>query len=203
MGLSALNPGYCPVVPDIGPWSLRSTSLRCRFRSRIPGFVPPEPGLVVPAGSMDNCTRSIIVRARWALSTSSYRSPSAVTRSRWYWTVSVLVVPDVHSLDKLFRRDCHVSTFVFLRPKPIPRWDVHFGEIDDDRKDSTAPRVTFRPQLGGHRQCGLAICTFHLGFSLEPVSNVAIRTHQPAPPAPDPRCVLWVSLTFREDNWNC
>ena len=23
-----------------------------------------------------------------------------------------------------------------LRTKPIPRWDVHFGEIDDDRKDS-------------------------------------------------------------------
>ena len=35
--------------------------------------------------------------------------------------------------------------------KPIPRWDVHFGEIDDDRKDSTAPHITFRPQLGGHR----------------------------------------------------
>ena len=31
------------------------------------------------------------------------------------------------------------------------RWDVHFGEIDDDRKDSTAPHITFRPQLGGHR----------------------------------------------------
>ena len=36
-------------------------------------------------------------------------------------------------------------------PKPIPRWDVHFGEIDDDRKDSTAPYITYRPQLGGHR----------------------------------------------------
>ena len=35
--------------------------------------------------------------------------------------------------------------------KPIPRWDVHFGEIDDDRKDSTGPHITFRPQLGGHR----------------------------------------------------
>ena len=52
------------------------------------------------------------------------------------------------------------------RPKPIPRWDVHFGEIDDDRKDSTAPHITCRPQPGGHRWCGLAICTFHLGFSL-------------------------------------
>ena len=35
------------------------------------------------------------------------------------------------------------------------------------RKDATAPHITLRPQLGGHRQCGLAICTFHLGFSLE------------------------------------
>ena len=35
--------------------------------------------------------------------------------------------------------------------KPVPRWDVHFGEIYDDRKDSTAPHITFRPQLGGHR----------------------------------------------------
>ena len=50
--------------------------------------------------------------------------------------------------------------------KPIPRWDVHFGELDDDRKDSTATHITIRPQLGGHRQCRLAICTFHLGFSL-------------------------------------
>ena len=50
--------------------------------------------------------------------------------------------------------------------KPIPRWDVHFGDLDDDRKDSTAPHITFSPQLGRHRQCGLAICTFHLGFSL-------------------------------------
>ena len=26
-----------------------------------------------------------------------------------------------------------------------------FGELDDDRKDSTAPHISFRPQLGGHR----------------------------------------------------
>ena len=52
-------------------------------------------------------------------------------------------------------------------PKPIPRWDVHFGGIDDDRKDATALHITFRPQLSEHRQCGLSICTFHLGFSLE------------------------------------
>ena len=50
--------------------------------------------------------------------------------------------------------------------KPIPRWDVHFGGPDDDRKNATAPHITFRPRLGGYRQCGLAICTFHLGFSL-------------------------------------
>ena len=29
--------------------------------------------------------------------------------------------------------------------KPIPRWDVHFGGLDDDRKDSTAPHITFKP----------------------------------------------------------
>ena len=50
--------------------------------------------------------------------------------------------------------------------KPIPRWDVHFWGLEDDRKDSTEPRITFGPQMGGDRQCGLAICTFHLGFSL-------------------------------------
>ena len=44
---------------------------------------------------------------------------------------------------------------------------MHFGGLADDRKDSTATHITLRPQLGGHRQCGLAICTFHLGFSLE------------------------------------
>ena len=43
---------------------------------------------------------------------------------------------------------------------------MRFGGLEDDREDSTAPHITFRPQKGGHRQCGLAICTFHLGFSL-------------------------------------
>ena len=43
---------------------------------------------------------------------------------------------------------------------------MHFGGLEDDREDSAALRITFRPQIGGHRQCGLAICTFHLGFSL-------------------------------------
>ena len=41
-----------------------------------------------------------------------------------------------------------------------------FWGLDDYRKDSTAPHDTFGPQLGGHRQCGLATCTFHLRFSL-------------------------------------
>ena len=36
-------------------------------------------------------------------------------------------------------------------PKPIPRWGVHFGELDDDRKESTVPHITSGPQLGGHR----------------------------------------------------
>ena len=50
--------------------------------------------------------------------------------------------------------------------KPIPRWDVHFGGLEDCRKDYTSPHITSGPQLGGHRHCGLGICTFHLGFSL-------------------------------------
>ena len=59
------------------------------------------------------------------------------------------------------------STNLHIRlTKPIPRWDVHCGGIDDDRKDATALHITFRPQLSEHRQCGLSICTFHLGFSL-------------------------------------
>ena len=34
------------------------------------------------------------------------------------------------------------------RPKPIPRWDVHFGGLEDDLKDSTALHPTFTSQLG-------------------------------------------------------
>ena len=44
-----------------------------------------------------------------------------------------------------------VPTLVLARDqwtKPIPRWDVHFGGLEDDLKDSTAPRITFTPQLG-------------------------------------------------------
>ena len=33
---------------------------------------------------------------------------------------------------------------------------MHFGGLEDDREDSTAPNITFKPQLGHHRQCGLA-----------------------------------------------
>ena len=49
------------------------------------------------------------------------------------------------------KMDCAFCPNSHWVPKPIPRWDVHFGEVDDDRKDSTAPHITFRPQLGGHR----------------------------------------------------
>ena len=65
--------------------------------------------------------------------------------------------------------------------KPIPRWDVHFWSLEDNRKDSTTPHVTFKLQLGGHRQCGLAICTFHLGFSLGTTRPAfdAVQGHAP------------------------
>ena len=43
---------------------------------------------------------------------------------------------------------------------------MHFGGLEDCRKDYTSPHITSGPQLGGHRHWGLAICTFHLGFSL-------------------------------------
>ena len=33
-------------------------------------------------------------------------------------------------------------------PKPKPRWEVHFGSLENDREDSTVPHITFRPQLG-------------------------------------------------------
>ena len=44
---------------------------------------------------------------------------------------------------------------------------MHFGGLEDDRKDYAEPHITFRSQQDSHRQCGLAICTFHLGFSLD------------------------------------
>ena len=34
------------------------------------------------------------------------------------------------------------------KTKPIPRWDVHFGGLEDDLKDSTALHLTFTSQLG-------------------------------------------------------
>ena len=37
---------------------------------------------------------------------------------------------------------------VHYKPKPIPRWDVHFGGLEDDLKDSTALHLTFTSQLG-------------------------------------------------------
>ena len=43
------------------------------------------------------------------------------------------------------------------------------GQHNDDTSKgfhSASYHLTLRPQLGDHRHCGLAICTFHLGFSL-------------------------------------
>ena len=64
------------------------------------------------------------------------------------------------------KRPCAAQASGQSVPKPIPRWDVHFGGLEDDRKDYAEPHITFRSQQDSHRQCGLAICTFHLGFSL-------------------------------------
>ena len=49
---------------------------------------------------------------------------------------------------------------------PIPRWDVHFRGLDEDRKDSSVPHITFGHHPGQRQRCCLVICTFHLGFSL-------------------------------------
>ena len=63
---------------------------------------------------------------------------------------------------------------------------MHFGGLEDDQEDSTAPHITFRTHTGGHRQCGLAICTFHRGFSLEGIfgpwaaDQLGVTTHSRA-----------------------
>ena len=64
---------------------------------------------------------------------------------------------------------------------------MHFGGLEDDRKDSTAPHITLRPQLGAHRQCGLAICTFHLGFSLGIIYQITRQVRGMAIRNPDLR----------------
>ena len=51
-------------------------------------------------------------------------------------------------------------------PKPIPRWNVHFGIL---KMTERAPRLLISPlapNCGRPLQCGLEICTSHLGFSL-------------------------------------
>ena len=45
----------------------------------------------------------------------------------------------------LLMTDMVTRKWIRTTPKPIPKWDVHFGGLDDDRKDSTAPHITFRP----------------------------------------------------------
>ena len=50
--------------------------------------------------------------------------------------------------------------------KPIPRWNVHFGIL---KMTERAPRLLISPlapNWGRPLQCGLEICTSHLGFSL-------------------------------------
>ena len=77
--------------------------------------------------------------------------------------VGAFVLTAIHGTRVVGTQDWHTSPgMAKLRPhlgsheegkftKPIPSWDVHFGELDDDRKDSMAPNITFRPRLGGHR----------------------------------------------------
>ena len=44
--------------------------------------------------------------------------------------------------------DSTLPTGIFAGTKPIPRWDVHFGGLEDDLKDSTALHLTFTSQPG-------------------------------------------------------
>ena len=60
--------------------------------------------------------------------------------ARWYTFLPPLTAL-LSEVSKLPSKD---GPFISMtRSKPIPRWDVHFGELDDDRKDSTAPHITF------------------------------------------------------------
>ena len=59
---------------------------------------------------------------------------------------------------------------------------MHFGGLEDYRQDSTALHITLMPQLGDHRHCGLAICTFHLGFSLAHTGSGPSRSQNSGDP---------------------
>ena len=52
-------------------------------------------------------------------------------------------------------------------PKPIPRWDVHFGVLKMTERTPQPLVSPLGPNWVGTDSAGLAICTFHLGFSLE------------------------------------
>ena len=49
------------------------------------------------------------------------------------------MVPTV--AENCLRQSRHLNR---VETKPKPRWDVHFGGLEDDGEDSSAPHVTFR-----------------------------------------------------------
>ena len=54
----------------------------------------------------------------------------------------------INEIRDLFRvLQAHPGVNCLCNTKPMPRWDVHFGDLEDDRKDSMAPHITFSPQL--------------------------------------------------------
>ncbi len=66
--------------------------------------------------------------------------------------------------------------------EPIPRWDVHFGIL---KMTERAPRLLLSPSgpnWGRPLQCGLAICTSHLGFSLEAAKPIFTAPQMYIPP---------------------
>ena len=56
--------------------------------------------------------------------------------------------------------------------------------------------MTFRPRIGVHRQCGLVICTFHLGFSLVTSTTTGSEAAGAAGAAASPQATIANSKTI-------
>ena len=142
--------------PDIYPGTEPSESLEVLSKShafRLVAWLKKQPDAPVVEVEVEvPCTCDAVAFAMVDAETE----PSAEAQAMWATALEALAeeLPRTTFDTWLEATEgvlCEGEILLVKVPKPMPRWDVHFGELEDDRKDSIAPNITFRPQLGGHR----------------------------------------------------
>ena len=133
------------------PISGLAECLRSKLGRCFSALTPPSPvSLTDVAGAVSSFISTLIITTSYAAAVwlGSFRSSGRLV-SFYRWLLMSRAVDASQPLTMV--SSLRWPAFdVSRKSKPIPRWDVHFWGLEDDRKDSTAPHIAFKLQLGGH-----------------------------------------------------